>query len=173
MTKKKKPEELIPKHLKESGRPTMYNANLAQKICDLVASCDYGYNRLAQLHDDLPERITVNIWRRKYPEFAAMYTSAKSAQIEFLTEEILEIADDGKNDYMQNCSEEEGYVGWKVNGEHIARSRLRIDTRKWLAAKLVPRLYGDHKHEEIANTDLHEDTMKRKQELDERNRKDH
>jgi hypothetical protein len=29
------------------------------------------------------------------------------------------------------------------NSEFIACSRFRIDTCKWLAAKLIPRLYGD------------------------------
>ncbi len=33
--------------------------------------------------------------------------------------------------------------GYKLNGEHVQRSRLRIDTRKWLAGKLKPKKYGD------------------------------
>ena len=32
--------------------------------------------------------------------------------------------------------------GWAVNGEHIARSRLRVDTRKWLLSKCLP-MFGD------------------------------
>ncbi|WP_367379929.1 hypothetical protein [Legionella quinlivanii] len=28
------------------------------------------------------------------------------------------------------------------NSEFIARSRLRINTRKWLASKLAPKIYG-------------------------------
>ncbi len=34
-------------------------------------------------------------------------------------------------------------VGWQVNGEHIQRSRLRIDARKWMASKLAPKKYGE------------------------------
>lgn len=36
-----------------------------------------------------------------------------------------------------------------VNHEQIARSRLRVDARKWAAAKLAPKKYGDriaHEH---------------------------
>src|ERR1700733_5151322 len=152
MTKKKKPEDLL-----KVGRPSMYTPELADRICSLVATSEMGYDRLAKLNPDIPERITVNLWRRKFPEFAANYMKAKCDQIEFLTEEILEIADHGKNDYMENLDKTEGCPSWKVNGEHIARSRLRIDTRKWLAAKLVPRLYGEKKIEEISTADLHED----------------
>jgi hypothetical protein len=33
--------------------------------------------------------------------------------------------------------------GWEQNGEHIQRSRVRIDTRKWLLSKMLPKVYGD------------------------------
>nr|WP_206734938.1 MULTISPECIES: hypothetical protein [unclassified Bosea (in: a-proteobacteria)] len=32
---------------------------------------------------------------------------------------------------------------WLVNGEHIQRSKLRLDARKWMASKLQPKKYGD------------------------------
>ncbi len=38
-------------------------------------------------------------------------------------------------------------TGYKLNGEHVQRSRLRIDTRKFLAAKLLPKQYGQHAEE--------------------------
>ena len=31
----------------------------------------------------------------------------------------------------------------KVDQEHIQRSRLRVEARKWIAAHLLPRVYGD------------------------------
>ena len=34
-------------------------------------------------------------------------------------------------------------LGWAINGEHIARSRLRVDTRKWLLSKCLPKIFGD------------------------------
>jgi hypothetical protein len=33
--------------------------------------------------------------------------------------------------------------GWELNGEHIQRSRVRIDTRKWMLSKMLPKVYGD------------------------------
>lgn len=67
-----------------------------------------------------------------------MFIEIKERQIEALVDEILDIADDGSQDYIVN---KDGKV--VANIEHIHRARLRIDTRKWLAAKLCPRLYGD------------------------------
>lgn len=33
--------------------------------------------------------------------------------------------------------------GWQLNGEHVQRSRLRVDSRKWLLSKLHPSQYGE------------------------------
>jgi hypothetical protein len=58
-----------------------------------------------------------------------------------LADELLEISDNGLNDWMERNGE--GNVGWLVNGEAIQRSKLRVDTRKWVASKLKPKKYGD------------------------------
>ncbi len=59
-----------------------------------------------------------------------------SCQIETLVDEIIDIADDSSNDRIIDDGRE------RCNGEYIARSRLRVDTRKWLASKLAPKIYG-------------------------------
>jgi hypothetical protein len=171
MTKKKKPEELKPKHLKESGRPTDYNPELAERICELVAIHDMGLKRLTAEFPDLPNKSNINKWRRKYPEFRAQYAQAKCEQLEFMTEDILEIADNATNDWMEHYDKNNECISWRVNGEHIQRSRVRIDARKWLAAKLAPKIYGDALTQENNNS-MHADILKRKHELDEKNRKE-
>ncbi len=40
--------------------------------------------------------------------------------------------------------------GWQLNGEHVQRSRLRVDTRKWFLSKLAPKRYGDRQAVEIS-----------------------
>ena len=54
-----------------------------------------------------------------------------------MVDELLEIADDCTNDYMERNGK------LVFDGEHISRSRLRVDTRKWLLSKALPKLYGD------------------------------
>ena len=125
------------------GRPSKYTPEMVELICERVATHECGLTRLTELYDDIPDRVTINIWRRKYPEFRSKYAQAKCEQLEFITEDILEIADDASNDWMEFYDKQNDCAGWKVNGEHIQRSRLRIDARKWLACKLVPKVYGE------------------------------
>jgi hypothetical protein len=33
--------------------------------------------------------------------------------------------------------------GYSYNMEHSLRSRMRIDTRKWILAKMLPKVYGE------------------------------
>ncbi|MGE0630955.1 MAG: terminase small subunit protein [Pseudobdellovibrionaceae bacterium] len=69
------------------------------------------------------------------------YARAKEEQADYLAEQLLEIADDGSNDWMLNNDPDN--PGYKFNGEHHQRSRLRVDTRKWIASKLKPKKYGE------------------------------
>lgn len=172
MTGKKKAQEVLkPKEKKKIGRPTDYNDAMAERICELVAIHDMGLTRLTEMYPDLPDKSNINRWRRKYPEFRAKYAQAKCEQMEFMTEDILDIADDGRNDWMEVFSKDDGGIGWRINGEHIQRSRVRIDTRKWLAAKLAPKFYGENKPEEQKDG-LLEDSLQRKHDLDEKNKKE-
>ena len=73
-----------------------------------------------------------------------MYTRAREVQAEIMAEEIIAIADDSAGDIT---IDEDGRE--IVNHEAIQRSRLRVDARKWVAAKLLPRKYGDHEHKTV------------------------
>lgn len=139
---KKKPEK------KKEGRPTLYTQELADLICQRVATSTMGLARLCALHDDLPDKTTVNLWRYKHSEFSTQYAQAKLKQADLLAEEMLDIADDGTNDWMESFGKDGESVGHILNGEHVQRSRLRIDTRKFLASKLLPKQYGQHAEEE-------------------------
>jgi hypothetical protein len=70
------------------------------------------------------------------------YARAKEEMAEHFAEEMLEIADDGSNDWIER-ELERGNVIKVADHEHIARSRLRVDTRKWLMSKLLPKKYGE------------------------------
>jgi hypothetical protein len=91
------------------------------------------------LSDDMPSATTVFRWLAdaRYAAFREQYTRAREAQADHLAEEILQIADDGRNDTYET----DGVVA--VNHDAIQRSRLRVDARKWLAGKLAPKKYGD------------------------------
>jgi hypothetical protein len=87
----------------------------------------------------MPETRTVYRWLldEKHETFCRSYARARELQAEHLFEEMQEIADDGRNDWM----ERNGFP--MVNGEAIQRSKLRLEDRKWRAGKLKPKVYGD------------------------------
>lgn len=58
-----------------------------------------------------------------------------------MVDEILAIADDGSKDSIVVEGENGGYT--IENKEWTSRSKLRVEARKWVAAKLKPRKYGD------------------------------
>lgn len=99
----------------------------------------------------MPSTSAVLRWVRQFPEFRQRYVQARESLLEHWAEEITEIADDGSNDWMERRGEEGAPAGWVANGEHIQRSRLRVDTRKWLLSKLAPKKYGDRVN--VTNSD--------------------
>jgi len=119
------------------GRPSLYTDELAQEICDKIASNSKGIKRLCNENSHWPNKTTIFTWLKNNSTFSDQYARAKKCQIETFVDEIIDIADDSSQDQVMN---EQGNT--VCNSEFIARSRLRIDTRKWLASKLVPRVYG-------------------------------
>ena len=91
--------------------------------------------------DSMPAMSTLFKWLRENQEFSQQYTKAKEESADALFEELIEIADDGTNDWMQKNGE--GNEGWQLNGEHVQRSRIRVDVRKWALSKLKPKKYGE------------------------------
>lgn len=125
-----------PKH--KVGRPTDYNLGLAKEICDAIASSSVGIKRLCKENLNWPSHNTIYRWLANHREFSDQYAQAKICQIELLVDEILEISDDASQDQYVN------ELGVLVsNPPAINRARLKVDTRKWLASKLVPKVYGN------------------------------
>jgi hypothetical protein len=123
------------------GRPSDYTPELADAICARLA--DGESLRTVCLTEGMPDKSTVFRWLRTHESFRDQYARAKEESADALTDEMLDIADDGTNDWMEVHGKEGEAIGWKENGEAISRSRLRVDTRKWIASKLKPKKYGD------------------------------
>lgn len=92
---------------------------------------------------DMPNKATVFRWLASNEIFRDQYASAREAQADTIFDEILDIADDGTNDWMLKHGGDDEEAGWRQNGEALQRSRLRVDARKWMAGKLRPKKYGD------------------------------
>jgi hypothetical protein len=125
------------------GRPTDFTSELADAICERLA--DARSLRSICLDDDMPSQSTVFRWLsdERFASFREQYTRAREAQADALFDEILDIADDGSNDWMERKDDDGGNIGWRENGEALRRSQLRVDARKWIAGKLRPKVYGE------------------------------
>ncbi len=67
-----------------------------------------------------------------------MYERAREALADAWGDSIIEIADDGSNDtYIDDDGDT------RTNWDVVNRSKLRVDTRKWLMSKLNRKRYGD------------------------------
>jgi len=117
------------------GRPSDYTPEIADKICSQIS--DGKSLRTICKAASMPSVVTIFSWLRKHPEFVKQYETAKQEQSDMLVEEMLDISDDSASDYISTEH------GEKINTEHVQRSRLRVDTRKWIASKLKPKKYGE------------------------------
>ncbi len=117
-----------------------YNDDIAAEICSRLAQ---GQSlRTVCKAEDMPSRVTVFRWLRLFPEFVKLYTVAKEESADALTEELLDIADDSSNDWVE-INRADGTTYRQLDKECVNRSRLRVDTRKWIASKMKPKKYGD------------------------------
>lgn len=120
----------------KTGRPSSFTQAIADLICERLAKPE----SLRSICDDetMPSKTTVLRWLRQSDEFRAQYARAREDQADAFADEILDIADDGRRDYVPD---EDGHE--VVDHDHIQRSKLRVETRKWLMGKMAPKKYGD------------------------------
>jgi len=121
---------------KKMGRPSKYTEALAADICAKIAG---GQSLISICRaDGMPTRDTVHRWVLTIPDFSDKYAIARELQAEFYAEQIIDISDDSARDMT---IDEDG--NQRVDHDHIARSRLRVDARKWYASKVAPKKWGD------------------------------
>lgn len=123
---------------KPKGRPSIYTPELGELICRRIASGETV--RAIGRDPEMPDESTIRGWALDNKDgFFPQYTRAVQIRAGVWAEEIIEIADDGSNDTYTDPN-----TGMeKMNPEVVARSRLRVDTRKWMLSKVLPKVYGD------------------------------
>jgi len=131
------------------GRPSDFTPEIAGRICEELIE-GKSLREICKA-EDMPSASTVCRWLGQHEAFREQYARAREAQADTLFDEILEIADDGTNDYVIRKGEGEDVE--RVDHDHIARSRLRVDARKWMASKLQPKKYGDKVQQELSGPD--------------------
>ncbi len=117
-------------------RPTAYDQALADEICRRL--CAGETLRSICCDPDLPSMVTVSAWVfDDEGGFAEAYERARRVQAFAWADEILEIADNADGDWKETAR------GFSADTDHIQRAKLRVDARKWLLSKVLPKQFGD------------------------------
>ncbi len=123
----------------QRGRPSLCTPEITAKICDRLAK---GETLVQICRDEGIDYSTVRRWENDKEEFRALSMRAREIGCHAIADDCISIADDGTNDYMETRGPD-GETAYKLNGENVQRSRLRIETRMRLLGKWLPKVYGE------------------------------
>jgi hypothetical protein len=116
-----------------TGRPTVYSQELANRICDRIA---LGESLIGICKDNgMPGRSTVHVWLAENSDFLDKYVHAREDQADYKADEIEDIADRVLKGELKPDA-----------------ARVAIDAKKWTASKLKPKKYGDRVDQNIHHT---------------------
>ena len=117
-------------HSRKKIEPT---TEMIEKLLDLAST---GTGRVEIAKKLKISHMTIARWviGTDYPEIKEAYLEAKRAYAEDLAERLVQEA-------SQPLHEDP-----KMANAAVARSRLIVETSKWIAARLLPKVYGDNLH---------------------------
>lgn len=159
----------IDAHKPLTGRPIIFTEELAEYICDRIASSPKSIRTLCAEDDKMPDQTSINLWCWKYPTFFLQYQLAKSQQAHWMADDCEEIAKE-----LDYITDQQGTQ--RVDPGFIASRRLMVDTKKWHASKLAPTVFGDRKAVEALqgeNEQIKAELMALKLQLAEVNKKEY
>jgi hypothetical protein len=130
------------------GRPNEYNEAVFTELMEEIAS-GLTLKHVCESDDKYPSPSTVRRWVIDNVQgCSARYTQAREMGMHAMVDETIAISDDTTRDTTVG---EDGHEA--PNNEWIQRSRLRVDTRKWLASKVIPKIYGERTQHELTGAD--------------------
>lgn len=132
-------------------RHSDYTPELAATICERLAA---GESLRSICRDEtMPHMATVLRWLKNHSTFSEQYAQAREVGMDAIADEVFDIADDGRNDWIERESQRTGQTYIALNDEAVARSKIRIDARKWYLSKLAPKKYGEKTSLELSGPD--------------------
>lgn len=130
------------------GAPSKYSEQLMLEICEHIANC-VPLRTIAGM-EGMPSVQTMMAWLadEAKPEFLEHYARAREAQADKMAEDILAIADEEctmvrADKHGTKDDDGDGNTEVVFDSTAVQRNKLRVDARKWLAAKMAPKKYGD------------------------------
>lgn len=125
------------------GRPSSYTPEIGEQVCELIESVPGSIRVALEAREDLPGFATVYRWEQQFPEFRERLSRARELRAHLMADDAVAIADESWNDTILKTGRD-GEAHESPNSEWMARSRLRVETRRWHAKVMNQRAYGDH-----------------------------
>lgn len=133
------------KEVTKQGRPSVYSDKVANDICIRIALGE-SLRRIC-MEEGMPAQSSVYEWLLRYSDFSEKYARARELQAETQFDELTDIVDQPPElNYVTDKNGE--LVEVKFDSSYVAWMKLRVDTRKWTAARMAPKKYGEQKQAE-------------------------
>jgi len=133
------------KEVTKTGRPSSFTDQMANLICIRLAEGE-SLNKICK-EDGMPDKATVFRWLATDASFCDKYARARELQAETQFDELIDIVDQPPElSYVTDKNGE--LIEVKFDSSYVAWMRLRVDTRKWTAARMAPKKYGEYKQPE-------------------------
>lgn len=117
-----------------AGRPSEFTPEKGDLICDRLAKGE-TLRRICRT-PGMPDRHTVRDWRRAFPTFDAQYAQARIDQAEVYFDDVIDLADETAGEPTE-----------------VQAAKLRVDSRKWVLARMDRGKYGDHSKLDLGGQD--------------------
>ena len=124
----------------QRGRPSDYDPEIASEVCLRISIDSLGLRAVCDSDERFPDPATFYRWMLSRAELREIYTRAKDDQLQVLADEIQQIADEPQPGEIVTLKGDEREV--KI-ADMLEHRKLRIESRKWLLAKLAPKKYGE------------------------------
>jgi len=106
-----------------------FSQEIADRLCAAYAhDTSKSIQTILESSDEFPSYTVIARWRRENPEFEKQYARAREDRAELFAEQIIEIADSVRDE---------------TESAPVQAARLMVDSRRWLASKLLAPIYGD------------------------------
>jgi outer membrane lipoprotein-sorting protein len=113
-----------------------FNQVTADAVCAILED---GKSLRAACKELSISPVTILDWSKANSSFAEQYTRAREVGYKLLADEIIDIADEKEVEVRYDGED----TTLDLSPTAIARNRLRVDTRKWMLSKMLPKIYGD------------------------------
>jgi len=133
-----------------AGRPSDYDPQIASEVCLHISIDSKGLKAVCDSDERFPHPATFYRWMLSHVELREIYARAKTEQLEILADEIQQIADEPQPGEIVTLKGNEREV--KI-ADMLEHRKLRIESRKWLLAKLAPKKYGERNNLSLSNPD--------------------